>query len=87
MKTSFSLKNIKSALINKLIIYCALTAGRYFQEANLILSKAGIRPLTMSGCTISLRAVLLVSYFVDKIKMNNKSKSKLIRFMTYCTFY
>jgi hypothetical protein len=51
-----------------------LDAGTDFQEANLILSKAGIRPSVVSGYTINLQVVLPVSYVVDKIKMKNKVK-------------
>jgi hypothetical protein len=64
-----------------------LDAGTYFQEGNLIMSKAGIRPLIVSGYTLELQAVLHVSYAVDNIKINNNSKSKLFRFMAYCAFY
>jgi hypothetical protein len=45
-----------------------LDAGAYFQEANLILSKAGISPLIASGFTINWQAVLAVSSVVDERK-------------------
>lgn len=61
-----------------------LDAGTCFQEANLILSKASIHPLIVSGYTINLQAVLPV---IDKIKINNNSKSKLLRFMVHCAVY